>query len=89
MKMKIVMLMAVLCVALFSSQLLAWEVKVTGHPSGGYVASLVHSSDPTKNETVGHYETKKEAKKAGKKAKKAKGFKAEDTGPCAGTMTRC
>ncbi len=70
----------------------AWSVKVTEHPSGGYVASLIHGSEPAQNKTVGHYATKSEARKAGKAAKKeAEGFKAEDSGPCADPMSgvRC
>jgi hypothetical protein len=85
------MIIAVVCIGLYSSQLLAWTVDVTPHPDGGYVTSLIHSTDPTKDHTVGHYKTKREAKKAGKKAKKAKNsdFKAEETGRCSDPMMRC
>lgn len=91
MKFKSMMLIAVVCAIFYSSQLLAWSVKVTAHPDGGYVASLIHSTDPTKDHTVGHYKTKREAKQAGKKAKKAKNsdFKAEESGHCADPMMRC
>ena len=78
---------AVVLFALATTPALAWKVKVTEHPDGGYVTSLIHSTDPTKDHTVGKYKTKKEARKAGKAAKKEKGFKAEDEGPCSDPMS--
>ncbi len=73
---------ALVLFALATTPALAWKVKVTKHPDGDYVASLIHDSEPARNETVGKYGSKSEARKAGKAAKKEKGFKAEEEGPC-------
>jgi len=51
---------------------LAWKVKVNETPSGKYTASLIHDTEPSLNERVGTYDTRKEARKAGKAAKKEK-----------------
>ncbi len=50
-----------------------WKVKLNPTPNGSWTASLINKESPTKNETVGNYGTKKEARKAGKAAKKDKG----------------
>ncbi len=47
-----------------------YRVVVNETPKGGYTASLVHRTEMGKNQTVGTYETRKEARKAGKEAKK-------------------
>jgi hypothetical protein len=64
----------VLCTALLASQAMAsnWTTKITETPNGSYTASLIHRMEPARNETVGSFKTKKEARKAAKAAKNEK-----------------
>ena len=50
----------------------SFSIKITETPNGSYTSSLIHNMEPAKNETVGTYQTKKEARKAARAAKKAK-----------------
>lgn len=82
--------LAIVLLVAVSSPAWAWKVKITQHPDGDYVASLIHDTEPAQNRTVGKYSSKKEARKAGKAAKKeANGFMDDGSEACSDPLIRC
>ncbi len=53
-----------------SAAMAGYKIKITPHPDGGYVSSLVDAMYPAKNIDVGRFSTKKEARQAAKEKKK-------------------